>query len=510
MREANYFYQGLMMKRLTIAGACCIGALLPLSIHAAPADLGEGLQSLTPSMVLLNADGSRDHWNGIGRIRSQSGSNCTATLIDTRAPDGPPQAPAYVLTSGHCINRQNGLIITDGEIEGSVQFNFFTDSTARSYPLKRINWSSMQGVDLAIVELQPSLGSLIDDGIQPLALASEMPEQGQEVLWVGAPLDKDTGHLRMAACVHNPSQEVLEQPWVWRHTVSNQCRDVDTGASGSPLLTRDNGEVYAVVNLTNQASSGNATEDLSDEIPGFPPMLADSNYGSPVTLLKKCFVVGVLSTDPTICDLFPRFSVDFDTLGRQPAQRARVQLDAEGKSVYPSWDLLFQVDTPLYRYKKVDSALQCENPVGYSHTLVSQDATINDLVDNRIGINWLCIVGVSSADERPSIGLMRNALTLAMELQPAGPTPEPQVKIGKSRFGALSVKWSYDHRLIDHYTVKTGPPDNTDCSDPQGFKVQFRELTLRAKSLPLKICTYAHDINGQPSVVREDIVPVPG
>ncbi|NAT16049.1 trypsin [Pseudomonas syringae pv. actinidifoliorum] len=400
MTEAKTLLSRMMMKLPTITGACCIAALLPFSTHAATNDLDEGMLSLAPSRVLLNADGSRDHWNGIGRIKSRGGSSCTATLIDTRTPDSPPDAPAYVVTSGHCISRQNGVIITDREVEGSIQFNFFTDSTARSYPLKRINWSSMQGVDLAVVELQPTLKSLIDDGIQPLALASEMPEQDREILWVGAPLTRNTGHLRMAACVHKTSEVIMEQPWVWRHTVRNQCRGVDTGASGSPLLTRDNNEVYAALNLTNQASSANATEDFSDEIPGFPPMVADSNYGNPVTLLNKCFVSGTLSTDPAICDLFPTFLVDFETLA-----------------------------------------------------------------------------------------------------------PEPQVKIDKNRFGASSVSWSYEHRLIDHYTVKMGPPDTTDCSDPQGFKTQFRDLTLRATSLPLKICTYAHDINGQPSALREDIVP---
>ena len=498
-----------MMKPTMMTGACCVAALLPFSIHATPADLGEGLMALAPSTALLNADGSRDHWNGIGRINSRSGSNCTATLIDSRSVNSPSDAPAYVLTSGHCINRQNGLIITDGEVEGSVQFNFFTDTKARSYPLKRVSWSSMQGVDLAIVELQPTLETLVNDGIQPVRLAAEMPEQGRDILWVGAPLDKDTGHLRMAACVHQTSEVIMEQPWVWRHTVRNQCRDVDTGASGSPLLTRDNGELYAVMNLTNQASSDNPTEDFSDEIPGFPPMVADSNYGNPVTLLKKCFVSGALSTDPAVCDLFPAFSVDFETLGRQPARLARVQLDAEGRNVYPSWDLRFMVDTPLYRYKKVDSAMQCEDPVGYSHTISSENAAIDDLVDQQIGINWLCMVGVSSAEQRSSVGLMRNALTLAIELQAAGPTPEPHVQIGKSRSGATTVTWSHEHRLIDHYTVKMGQPDTTDCSAPEGFKPQFRDLVLRAKSLPLKICTYAHDINGQPSALREDIIASP-
>lgn len=83
------------------------------------------------------------------------------------------------------------------------------------------------------------------------------------------------------------------------------------------------------------------------------------------------------------------------------------------------------------------------------------------------------------------------------------------MEIGTNRSGATSVVWSHEHRLIDYYTVKMGKPEITDCSAPEGFKPQFRDLTLRAKSLPLKICTYAHDINGQPSALREDIIPSP-
>lgn len=499
-----------------IIAAYCIAGLLPFAGHASDitfntasnSDLGEGLRSLASSKVLLNADGSRAHWNGVGRINSKKGMSCTATLIDTRSADSPPDAPAYVLTNGHCISRQNGLIVTDGEIEGSMQFDFFTDTTARSYPLKRIKWSSMQGVDLAIVELQPTLKTLTDEGIQPIRLASRMPEEGRDILWVGAPLYQDTGHLRMAACVHQSSGEILEQPWVWRRSVSNQCQDVDTGASGSPLLIRDSSEIYAVVNLVSEPLSPDPPDDEEEFAPGFPILAPGSNFGSPVTHLSQCFVSGVLSTDPSTCSLFPTFSISFDDPSA-PRHYAKVRLDADGKALYPGWNLRFTVDKPLYRYKKVDSARDCENPVGYSQAYASQGAVIDEPVDTRIGINWLCIVGIASADERPSPGLMRNALTLAVELQPAGPTAEPRMSIEKTRFSAYSVHWSLDSGLIDHYRVKIGPPETTDCSDPQGFNRRFANLVLRAQSLPKKICTYAYDVNGQRSAVREDLVSAP-
>ncbi|WP_404823601.1 trypsin-like peptidase domain-containing protein [Pseudomonas capsici] len=492
------------MNLRVFAGTCCIASLLHLP-KAMAQDPGEGLVSLAPSKVLLEADGHSAHWNGIGRIKSKKGLDCTATLIDTRSPDSPDDAPAYLLTSGHCISRRNGLIITDTEIEGTVQFNFFTDSIPHSYPLKQVHWSSLQGVDLAIVELQPTLASLIAAGIRPLRLTKQMPEDGRNILSIGAPFHISTGHLRMAACVHQSSGVILHQPWVWRHTVSNQCKDISQGSSGSPLLIRDTGEVFAVMNLTNQPSpEGSAVKNEMALPPGFPPQAVGTNFGSPVTSLNECFIDGVLNTDPDQCKLFPVYSITFE---KPPRHYAKVRLDALGNEVYPTWDLQFTVDKPLYRYKKVDSALQCENPVGYSGTIASGNARIDDPIDARLGINWLCIVGVSSADERPGPGMMRNALTLAVELQAAGPTSAPKMHIEKNRFGAHQVMWLLEPGLIDYYTAKIGPPATTNCTDLQGFKRRLgSELMLRKKSLPVKICTYAHDVNGQRSRVREDLV----
>ncbi|RMQ42175.1 Trypsin domain-containing protein [Pseudomonas cichorii] len=495
------------MSFKVFAGACCVASLLQLSAHAQSAtrDPDEGLLALSSSRVLYNADGQNARWNGIGRIKSRKGSHCTATLIDTRSPDSPADAPAYLVTNGHCISRKNGRIITDAPIDGTIQFNFFTDSTALSYPLKRVRWSSMQGVDLAIVELQTTLDALIADGIQPLRLASQLPEEGRAILSIGAPMFAGTGHLRMAACTHQYSGAIMQQPWVWRHTVRNQCQDISVGSSGSPLLTRDTHEVFAVLNLTNQPSPEDSA--LEDEVtlpPGFPLQVAGSNYGSPITLLNECFVDGLFNPDPVHCSLFPTFTITFAT---QPRQYAKIRLDAEGREIYPRWNVQFAVDQPFYRYKKVDQPLQCEDPVGYGNATAAQDAHIDAPVDARIGINWLCIIGLSAPEARPSLGMMRNALTLAVELQAAGPTIAPRLHIEKNQFGTYEVHWLHDSSQIDHYTVKIGPAATTDCSDPQRFKRRLgNHLVLRKKSLPVKICTYAHDVNNQRSSVREDIV----
>lgn len=498
------------MNNRSLIGACCLASLAPFSTSAAVADFGDGLTNLSASKVLLNAQGQAQHWSGVGRIRSETGSSCTATLLDTRSSDSPPEAPAYLLTNGHCINKQNGLMITDGEIAGTIEFNYFTDSAPLSYPLKRISWSSMQGVDVALVEVQPTLQTLIDAGIQPLRLARKMPETGRDILWVGAPLAAGTGHLRMSACTLQQATPILEQPWVWRHTFADQCDGTDTGASGSPIMTRDSQEVFGVLNTSTRPSVGDTFDEQAVQPPlpaGYPVLAENTNFGSPVTLLNDCFAAGVLITDASRCRLFPTFSVAFAAPPKHPRQYAKISLDNDGAEVLPGWGLHFSMDRPLYRYKKVDEPMQCEDPVGYSATLPAQNAVIDDAIDGRIGINWLCLIGVNSADERPSSGLMRNALTLALQLQPAGPTQAPLMTIEPGRLGGYVVSWQHDGALIDHYKVKVGPPDSTDCLEENGFRRRAgTSLRIPDRSLPKKICTYAYDINGQRSAVREDIV----
>lgn len=472
------------MKSKLSAFTSCAFALFSLSAVAQPADFGDGLENLSPSKVLANQDGRHDHWKGIGRMQSDNGRTCTATLIDTRTDNSPPDAPAYVLTSGHCLYRaHNGVIIVDQPVSGTVIFNYFADTLEyqQPYPLKRVNWSSMQGVDLAIVELQVSLESLIAAGIEPLQIAAEAPEAHADILITGAPLAFKNPYLRLAACNHQPSGEFIEQPWVWRHTVKNQCKDLKEGSSGSPVLTRNSNQVFAVMNSTT---------------------LAAGNYGNPISYLRRCFVAGQFSTDPELCPLFPTFSVE-------PADFVRryhkVKLDAEGNEVYPDWNMAFSINKPFYRYKTVREAIDCENPRDYSPAIDAGNARISAQIGPQPGIHMLCLLGVDSADERPSMGLMRNALTFATELQPPAPASPAQVQFTQ-RSGRYIINWKHDPRLVIKQTFKFGSAQSTDCNDPAGYRGAWRTLYVEPNQLPVKICTVAYDHADQPSEVREDVL----
>lgn len=472
-----------MKSKRSLVISCAL-ALYTLAANAQSMDFGDGLENLSPSRVLTNQLGHHDHWRGVGRIQSDDGRTCTASLIDTRTDSNVEASPAYLLTSGHCLYRKNnGVIIADQPVAGTVTFNYFADTIEHQPPfaLKRVNWSRMQGVDLAIVELQASLETLIAAGIVPLQMAEKAPQADTDILIVGAPLAFESPYLRMAACTHQPSGELIEQPWVWRHTVQNQCKDIKEGSSGSPVLTRDTNQLFAVINTT--------TPD-------------DGNFGNPISYLRQCFVAGRFSTDPEICPLFPTFSVEPDAPVRS---YAKLRLDAEGNEVYPEWNMAFSINKPFYRYKTVREAIQCENPHDYSHAIEATNARINARIGPQAGIHMLCIVGVDSADERPSPGLMRNALTFATELLAASPPSPAQVQISQ-RAGRYTLNWDYDPRLISKQTFKSGPAKSTDCEDPAGYRGAWRTLNVSQNQLPVKVCTYAYDHADQQSEVREDVL----
>lgn len=472
-------------KRLILLS--CGLALHCLTATARPIDYGDGLENLSPPRVLTNQESLFDHFKGIGRIRTDDGRSCTATLIDTRTTLR-ATGPAYVLTSGHCLYRpHNGVIITDQQVTGTVTFNYFTDTVHQQQPfaLKRVNWSSMQGVDLAIVELQAPLQALIAAGITPLRLARQAPKEGADILVVGAPLAFKRPYLRMAACTSEPSAQFIEHPWVWRHTVKNHCKDLKEGSSGSPALTRDTSEVFAVMNATTEL---------------------DGNYGNPISYLRQCFVAGQLTTDPARCPLFPVFSVE---AAEHVKPYAKIRLDGRGNDIYPQWDVAFTLDRPFYRYKTVRESIQCEDPNDYSPAIKAINARINAPMGPQPGLHLLCLVGVDSADELPSPGLMRNALTFAAELQAAGPATPAQVAFSQ-RAGRHIINWDHDPRLITRQTFKVGPVKSTDCQDPAGYNRAWRKMILPAHKLPVKVCTYAFDHADQQSAVREDVLKVGG
>jgi len=471
---------------------------------ASGSDYVEGLQNLTPSVVLGNTDGSRDHWQGIGRLMTGLGS-CTATLLDTRDELERPGTPAYVLTAGHCIELTNGNIVTDKPVNGSLTFNYFTDSTAfKTYPLKTTTWRSMQGVDMAIVELDVSLQKLIENGVQPLKLARETPADGTNVLIVGAPKGFDQNTLRMSACALRPAQDIVEGAWVWRNTFMTRCQDIRGGGSGSPLLDRSSNEIVGVI------GTGNFDESLVPCRKHAPCTLVGEAYqaipgnvyGNPTAFLNGCFEQGrIAKNPPSSCQLFPAFTIDTDTTALESYQRVKHQDD--GSMAIPTWNYRLSISTDFYRHKTVRKAMECESPHHYSDVEVSANAFINSEIGSEPGLYFLCILGLDSATQKPESGLLKNALSLPVEILDNKPTTPPALSIVTEVYVSLA-KTEAPHRT---YAIKYGPAATTDCNQPDKYSNDMEmDFFIPGAKLPGKLCSIAYDKSGQASEPRVDLL----
>lgn len=510
---------------------------LSMAINAAPKDFGEGLPNLASPKMLINAQQQHAYWNGVGRIRNESKTLCTASLLDTRDESG-KSGPAYVITSSHCLHRLNGSVQKDLPIKGHITFNYFDDTLEKikSYPLKTLKWGSSQGRDLGIIELDTSLAALLQAGITPLKLAEETPADGSNILALFAP-EWDT--LQLSACTQQTSSELVEQPFVWRITLKNQCKGVSAGGFGGPLLDRQTNKLFGILSVTTagRLEEHKCQRDAPCEIHGgIPSWHPDTNYASPVTFLNRCFQEGVLTADSEQCDLYPSTAIDFKS--PEPIQQYFIKKTGKrGQDIIPRWNLSFTTNTPFYRYKTTRRAIECENPALYSAPFSAENAYINDPIGPQTGMHMLCILGVESAEQRSTNGMMTNAMTLAVELAEPGParTPDMSISLDKDGLQSYTVAWNLSPPFMNRYAYKFGPAATTDCLRQVDYRpipeprdededepielghypiiadapAQHIEKFVKLISVgdrPFKVCTYAFDQADQSSTLRVDML----
>ncbi len=465
-------------------------------------DNEQGVPTPVPQR-LANASGENDHWTGIGRLLVNGKEQCVATLLDTRPDDGSNDGPAYLIGAGHCVSKRNGVIVQDQPLDATIDFNFFADTLEerKRFPIKRIVWSSMQGSDLALLELNDSLNQVMAQGVHPLRLATR-PDADGAVQVIGEVSASDQG-LNLANCTQWRQPLIVELPWVWRNARSNNCLGGGPGFSGSPVLKPDSRHIISVVNsMAQQAAHAPSCE--GEAACQSRPQL----YAMPVQRLAGCFVDGRADLGLESCQLLPGFQLSKQ--GRFN-HRIKIAMDESGQPVIPKWHLRFTLDSPRYRYKTTRDPLACEDPREYSGTV----ATRENLIDAPIGLDpgwhFLCVIGVDSPEQKPSPALMANSLSLPIELLPAS---LPTVVLSSSYLanGDMQLSFEQDHSAPLRYRVKRGKPETTDCDDPRGYRLlATRQPVLKAAELPVRVCSKAEDMNRQVSPPRSDLfLPRPG
>lgn len=461
-------------------------------------DIAEGLKNYSPPRLLKNAEREDVRWNGVGHVRNSK--SCTGTLLDTRTATSASDTPAYVLTNGHCISKDFGKILVDSPLPGgSVEFGIFHDTANRlTVPVKKVVYSSMTGHDVALLELAEPLSSLVGKGIRPIRIAQQTPAHGSDILQITAPVfgPAPIGVLKVSACTQYSVDGTVKADqsgaWLWHNMVGNRCSGLYEGGSGGPILDRKSNEVYAVVN------SGTILNPDTFE-----------NNGSRVSFLKQCFVEGVISHDPEVCSLFPAYSVNVGPAYNAPARYAKMTTDADGQPVIPDWNFSFGINAPYYRYKDVLTTSSCSDETAegnYSPPIPSSNTTISHSMRAEPGVQYLCIMGVTSPMGKPLEGELLNAFAIDRELLTASTVLAPKLSVQPDRIfkGGQIVRVQADNREYSSYTAKAGDAKIINCDDPAGYRrYHFRPFTVSLAMLPYTVCIKGIDHAGQVSAANQ-------
>ncbi|MFJ7316178.1 trypsin-like peptidase domain-containing protein [Pseudomonas sp. NPDC098747] len=463
-------------------------------------------------LLLSNAKGENNHLNGIGQILRGDRRYCTAFLLDTRDGDSNAKGPAYALTSAHCASIRMGTAV-DTSYQGQVQFNYFQDTLegAKRYDIQKVKWASLAGTDVAIMQLESSLETLLDDGINPLKTASTTPDNPTQVQVVGAPASAPG--LRLSACTQEQANTTLIKfSTVHTRYQKQNCKGIEPGSSGSAVLDATTGEVTGVMSGTTY---GIPADDLcfwhglcgNHDSRSILPDQASQSFA--VDYLMSCFTDGSFNIDASACRLKPNF--DFRSRTHTDIALHKTPADSDIKT--PNWDIKYSMNTNFYRSKTVRDARSCYSPEHYNGAISTLGGMIDTPIGREAGLYYLCVVGTDSVEQQLTVGSLENIQVLAARLVDAVerrlPEPTPEFTPGADY---LLIKY----RETDDRNIWTqiygGPVGTTDCAaiDSMPYSKIGDSFLVPLDALPLTLCSYTMDRNLSTSEVRTDLLQSSG
>jgi uncharacterized protein (TIGR03437 family) len=460
-------------------------------------------QAPPPSSELLrNAGGANDAFAAVARFRGAL--TCTGSLIDP-SDSGADSAKAWLLTAGHCISLEPYGVIRNQPLTAQVQFNYFVDSPDRRVTVRSrsTGWSTMKGTDLALVELDATLGDLRAQGIRPLRLAATVAVAGSPIFWTGisgSPIPSELQFVRLGNCTLGRRVHVLEGSWIWNDEISNNCPDLYGGASGSPLFDATSKEIIGVIGTSTLLNFETGPDyDCQVNRPcvmlaGGPVMERDTSYASAVHGIGQCFdQANEFDIHRPGCPLDPGFQL---TIQSSPNE-VRPEVDSKPAS----WNATLSGSQRYYAYKHFPVGEgDCGSLSDYSAPLSVADApVIADRVGSEDGYYLLCVLAgdtpsFDSAWQRPAYASVRFK---RLDSQP--PLVPVDYKIDQlvDAYRLTNLTGGDGTSGLGLAYVKRGAPSATDCSDPANYRIQVSiPDVVRTSDFPTRICWLISDKAG--------------
>lgn len=177
-------------------------------------------------------------------------SNCSGSVVKPAAT--PPDAPALVLSNGHCL--ESGFMKPGQVITGQASGRTFDlrspdgQSSVGTVKAKKILYATMTDTDVSLYQLTDTYAGIKDKyGVAPLELVASHPKAGTAI-------DVVSGYWKKtySCSVDGFVPELHERDWVWKDSIryTPGCNTIG-GTSGSPIEDHATGKVVGVNNTSN-------------------------------------------------------------------------------------------------------------------------------------------------------------------------------------------------------------------------------------------------------------------
>jgi hypothetical protein len=448
--------------------------------------------------------------------RFDGASTCTGTFIDT---GGGPEAPAYLLTNGHCAQEwEANAVYVDLPAEGwQATFNYFIDSQDNqiNIPAAGVAYSTMKGRDIAIIELDATVGELMAQEISPIELAEVEPEGSWPMTVIGAPVTGvplEIAYLREEICAASGRVDLFEFIWHFTDAFRNSCQDIYGGSSGSPVFERDKTQIVGLMNTTNLGAITpcylGAPCEVTTEGTVFRP---DTSYATPVVGLDFCFdESGRFTLDAEGCPLDDGRQLLVSGSPSQGVQPVITELDGTQRSA--TWNASLSGELPYYRYKTGRAGqVDCTVDDAYGPPIALADlSVIDDLLPAEEGSYLLCLL----AGENPIVDdtwqLPERATIARALIDTTPPTVEPTFSILPDGTGGFMVDPIFAIGELVNYRLKVGPNAETDCASEDDYLPYRRfPVNVPADQIPAKVCVIGSDYAGNEAPPYELLVGQP-
>lgn len=440
-----------------------------------------------PGAPVLSQSALSKQAAGVAQIRDL-GSHCTGFVID----HGVNQAPAYLLTNGHCVGLFDSAAVLAGQpAQGRARFNLFIDDFSRelSVNVTEVSWASMRGTDIAVLKADQTLGELRAQGVRAYQLAG-LPKAGTNISIIGVPVHnvpQQEWALRQVECKAGERSRLFEFVWIWDQAQAGDCAGILPGNSGSPVFNSQ-GQVSGIINTTTIGADigGNCYLGKPCELTANGVVSrSNTSYWLAVDGVRGCF------------DNTGEFNLTAPGCRLEQPEPFSVQNAARVSQAPASWQA--ELDGP--RTISIKSgplhSTDCRHAQGYQGSYFAGEQWQQPITSVAgQDSHWLLCAAGYGPDGQIDTSTAGFA-TLTIDNTP----PARPMELYVIRFDdGLSYQPKFSPPELSSYRWKSGVPSETDCADSAGYRIFFRIPRFADSSeLPLKVCLIGSDEAGNES-----------